>query len=36
VIEKVLITTEGITKDLQESGYFSTVLLVDQLFTEKT
>ncbi|MFH1654714.1 MAG: ATP-binding protein [Pseudomonadota bacterium] len=31
-IEKVLITTEGITKDLDESGYFSQVLLSDCLF----
>lgn len=35
-IEKVLITTEGITQDLKESGYFSTVLLVDQIFSKKS
>lgn len=31
-IEKVLITTEGMTQDLRDNGYFSTVLLADQLF----
>lgn len=31
-IEKVLITTEGITQDLKENGYFSTVLLADEIF----
>lgn len=31
-VEKVLITTEGLTKDVEESGYFSKVLLADCLF----
>ncbi|MBF0492529.1 MAG: hypothetical protein HQM15_07090 [Deltaproteobacteria bacterium] len=31
-IEKVLITTMGMTKDLAESGYFSKVLLLEDLF----
>lgn len=34
-IEKVLITTEGITPDLKDSGYFSQVLLVEDLFEKK-
>lgn len=31
-IEKVLITTEGITKDLEDANYFSKVLLDEDLF----
>lgn len=31
-VKKVLITTEGISKDLRDSGYFSRVLLGDCLF----
>lgn len=31
-VEKVLVTTEGISKDLKDSGYFSKVLLGDCLF----
>lgn len=31
-IEKVLITTEGITKDLADSNYFSRTILIDELF----
>lgn len=31
-VERVLITTEGITKDLADSGYFSRVILIDDLF----
>lgn len=31
-IERVLITTEGITEDLKDSQYFSRVLLADEIF----
>ncbi|MBI5300320.1 MAG: AAA family ATPase [Deltaproteobacteria bacterium] len=31
-VEKILITTEGATEDLNASGYFSRVLLTDSLF----
>lgn len=31
-IEKVLITTEGVTQDLKESDYFARVILIEELF----
>ncbi len=31
-VEKVLITTNGVTKDLAEANYFSRVVLIDELF----
>ena len=31
-IEKVLITTEGVTRDLADSHYFSRVVLLDEIF----
>lgn len=31
-IEKILITTEGVTKDLEDSNYFSKVFLAEELF----
>lgn len=31
-IERVLITTEGITRDLREANYFSKVILIEDLF----
>lgn len=34
-IDKVLITTEGITQDLKDSGYFSRVVLLEELFDTK-
>lgn len=34
-IEKVLITTEGITKDLADAGYFSKVLTLENIFKKE-